>query len=470
MAFTWFSFLFFQLHSWQMKDTLSIVTEQRNGKGYVHNADDLKGATGKVCRALKRTTATFSAELISALSLAARNITFSDVCFGGDCSHLVCLTVYEQVYGCTDGSEGKYSGRLTGRGPTAESSKKSPHVRRVMPLVIPVCRYGKIISFGFELIPFHHPVSAGLGRLVGEVAAVVLPPGVYGNGTVYSVIPGSYAVAGAAAMSGAATHTISTAMIVFELTGQINFLFPIIFCVIVANIVGQSLQPSLYDSLIHIRKLPYPVEIDWDHKEESNIRVEDIMVNNVKYITLNSTYRDLQELLLTKLRTFPLVKCDESKLLLGSVERAQMQELLSNQLSRTRRLKYLQQQAQNENDEIIRWEEQQLEEVLNLNLCKIDPVSVQILEGTSLKKVHKIFAFMALDHAYVTSVGRLVGVVSHKELRKGFEASVKVTGAKPHAPMGSFRVSSTRMRKTATPEAKELPELLGSQNNFNHSS
>lgn len=72
---------------------------------------------------------------------------------------------------------------------------------------------------------------------------------------------------GAAALSGAATHTISTAMIVFELTGQINFLFPIIFSVIVANIVAQSLQPSLYGSLIYIRKLPYPVELSWDHKE-----------------------------------------------------------------------------------------------------------------------------------------------------------------------------------------------------------
>lgn len=38
--------------------------------------------------------------------------------------------------------------------------------------------------------------GAGLGRLVGEVAAVVLPEGVHANGTVYSVIPGSYAVAG----------------------------------------------------------------------------------------------------------------------------------------------------------------------------------------------------------------------------------------------------------------------------------
>ncbi|KAF4085725.1 hypothetical protein AMELA_G00098270 [Ameiurus melas] len=364
-------------------------------------------------------------------------------------------------------------------------------------------------------------IGAGLGRLVGEVAAVVLPEGVHSNGTVYSLIPGSYAVAGAAAMSGAATHTISTAMIVFELTGQINFLFPILFSVIVANIVAQSLQPSLYDSLICIRKLPYPVDLSWDHEENSKISVEDIMVKDVKYITLNSTYRDLQNFLLTKLRTIPLVKSEESKILLGCIEQAQLQVLLSHQLSRTRRLQHLHQQAQNNDEnelsatsvdgpshllqrgyqdseitfkslfcahsrvdieedpevedtmtmpEIIRWEEQQLDEKVNFNLCKIDPASVQIVERTSLQKTHNILSMMGLDHAYVTNVGRLVGVVSRQELRKGFEISVKKRGAKTHPPMSTFRESSTRFRKTATPEATELHKLLGSQNSLNQMS
>ncbi|KAF7699691.1 hypothetical protein HF521_002649 [Silurus meridionalis] len=371
-------------------------------------------------------------------------------------------------------------------------------------------------------------IGAGLGRLVGEVAAVVLPEGVHSNGTVYSLIPGSYAVAGAAAMSGAATHTISTAMIVFELTGQINFLFPIIFSVIVANIVAQSLQPSLYDALIRIRKLPYPVEATWDDKEKSEITVEDIMRKNVKYITLGSTYRDLGNILLNKLRTLPLVKSEDSKILLGSIERAQLQTLLSNQLSRRRRLEHLSHQVQCESgahddakatretcvegssskalltergfqepeitlkslicphtrvdvedaedpdveermtmNEIIRWEEQQLDEKINFDLCKIDPASVQIVERTSLQKIHKIFAMLGLDHAYVTSAGRLIGVVSHQELRQGFETSVKSAGARTHPPMSCFRESSTRLRKTATPEATELQKLLGSRDSLN---
>ncbi|KAM9468775.1 chloride channel protein 2-like [Clarias gariepinus] len=365
-------------------------------------------------------------------------------------------------------------------------------------------------------------IGAGLGRLVGEVAAVVLPEGVYANGTVYSVIPGSYAVAGAAAMSGAATHTVSTAMIVFELTGQINFLFPLIFSVIVANVVAQSLQPSLYDALIFIRKLPYPVEPDWGDKEKSSIRVEDIMVHDVKYITLKDTYRDLKNLLLSKLRTFPLVKSEDSKILLGSIERAQLKVLLSNQLSSTRRLKHHHQPREKgecghepfvdgtsqscstkaliiekgyedaeitlkslvcsqstvdiEEDpsgedtmspvEILRWEEQQLDERVNFNLCNIDPVSVHIVERTSLQKVHNILSMLGLDQAYVTSAGQLIGVVSRKEMCKGFETSVKVSGAKAHPPMSCFRETSTRLRKTATPGATGLHKHLGSQSSL----
>lgn len=68
---------------------------------------------------------------------------------------------------------------------------------------------------------------------------------------------------GAAALSGAVTHTVSTAVIVFELTGQISHILPVMIAVILANAVAQSLQPSLYDSIIRIQKLPYLPELGW---------------------------------------------------------------------------------------------------------------------------------------------------------------------------------------------------------------
>lgn len=63
--------------------------------------------------------------------------------------------------------------------------------------------------------------------------------------------------AGAAAFSGAVTHTISTALLAFELTGQIVHALPVLMAVLMANAIAQSFQPSFYDGTIIVKKLPY---------------------------------------------------------------------------------------------------------------------------------------------------------------------------------------------------------------------
>jgi chloride channel 2 len=62
---------------------------------------------------------------------------------------------------------------------------------------------------------------------------------------------------GAAAISGAVTHTVSVAVIVLEMTGQVTHVVPLVTAVLVANAVASFLQPSAYDSIILIKKLPY---------------------------------------------------------------------------------------------------------------------------------------------------------------------------------------------------------------------
>ncbi|XP_050925983.1 chloride channel protein 2a isoform X7 [Lates calcarifer] len=405
-------------------------------------------------------------------------------------------------------------------------------------------------------------IGAAFGRLVGEIMAAMFPDGIHADGSVYPIVPGGYAVVGAAALSGAVTHTVSTAVIVFELTGQISHILPVMIAVILANAVAQALQPSLYDSIIRIKKLPYLPELGMGHHEKYNIRVEDIMVRDVRYITLNSSYRDLQEMLLTgQLKTLALVESRDSMILLGSIERLQLQSLLSLQLGRQRRLEYLRQLAQDNGthdhlpslttdstpsspcththinastsarqgvrflvstqqisteesssfspvvsnvqlplksalktvsaisdtetpnssqtlscadqdkelledstevedcmtpSEIAEWEEQQLDEPVDFKNCKIDPAPFQLVEQTSLHKTHTIFSLLGLDHAYVTSMGRLVGVVSLKELRKAIEGSVTVTGVKVRPPLASFRDSGN---STNVSEVTELHKL-----------
>ncbi|KAJ3594401.1 hypothetical protein NHX12_003708 [Muraenolepis orangiensis] len=385
-------------------------------------------------------------------------------------------------------------------------------------------------------------IGAAFGRLVGEVMASMFPDGIHADGSVYPIVPGGYAVVGAAALSGAVTHTVSTAVIVFELTGQISHILPVMIAVILANAVAQSLQPSLYDSIIRIKKLPYLPELGMGHHEKYNIRVEDIMVRDVRYITLTSSYRGLQEVLQTsQLKTLPLVESRESMILLGSIERSQLKSLLSVQLGRQRRLDHLSQldhlkesssfspavtnaqmplksalktvQAVSDTEtpnssqtspqlscadqvkeslegpammtpshgrktklkrvrismadatdvdddmsttEIAEWEEQQLDDPVDFKNCKIDPAPFQLVERTSLHKTHTIFSLLGLDHAYVTSIGRLVGVVSLKELRKAIEGSVTVTGVKVRPPLASFRDSGNT---TSVSEVTDLHKL-----------
>lgn len=68
---------------------------------------------------------------------------------------------------------------------------------------------------------------------------------------------GGYAVVGAAAFSGAVTHTVSVAVIVFEMSGQITHIVPVMIAVLISNATAALLQPSMYDSIILIKKLPY---------------------------------------------------------------------------------------------------------------------------------------------------------------------------------------------------------------------
>uniref|UniRef100_A0A8C6XX26 Chloride voltage-gated channel 2 n=1 Tax=Naja naja TaxID=35670 RepID=A0A8C6XX26_NAJNA len=331
-------------------------------------------------------------------------------------------------------------------------------------------------------------IGAAFGRLMGESMAAWFPDGIHTDSNIYRIVPGGYAVVGAAALSGAVTHTVSTAVIVFELTGQISHILPVMIAVILANAVAQSLQPSLYDSIIRIKKLPYLPELGWGHQEKYNVRVEDIMVRDVRYITLNCRYRDLQDVLhSTKMKSLALVESAgkrkgwacrwEGGRSSGVVELAFCKARTKYPQSTfynhrwegenglPRALEALQKpetgpfpDIQNFREghfspspesggfpqasgraktaspglwrpsgswkqfSVMEWEERQLDQLVNFNNCKIDPAPFQLVERTSLHKTHTIFSLLGVDHAYVTSIGRLIGVVTLKEVSSSQES------------------------------------------------
>ncbi|XP_012877091.1 PREDICTED: chloride channel protein 1 [Dipodomys ordii] len=418
-------------------------------------------------------------------------------------------------------------------------------------------------------------LGAAFGRLVGEIMAMLFPEGILFDDIIYKILPGGYAVIGAAALTGAVSHTVSTAVICFELTGQIAHILPMMVAVILANMVAQSLQPSLYDSIIQVKKLPYLPDLGWNQLSKFTIFVEDIMVRDVKFVSASCTYGELRNLLqTTTVKTLPLVDSKDSMILLGSVERSELQSLLQRHLCPERRLQAAQEMARKlselpyngqarlagENlpgmaprgrpesfafvdedededlsgktelpplplpppafptaplspeepngplpnhkqppeatepagqrgsifqyllrcllgrarptkkttsqdspdlvdnmspEEIEVWEQEQLSQPVCFDCCCIDQSPFQLVEQTTLHKTHTLFSLLGLHLAYVTSMGKLRGVLALEELQKAIEGHTK-SGVQLRPPLASFRsTTSTRKRPGGAPPPAE---------------
>ncbi|KAF8783521.1 Chloride channel protein 2 like protein [Argiope bruennichi] len=168
-------------------------------------------------------------------------------------------------------------------------------------------------------------MGAAFGRLVGECMASWFPEGITLGSSVNKIIPGGYAV-----------------------VGQMSHILPVILAVLIANGISQALQPSIYDSIIQIKKLPYLPPIVSTSSEAHNVFVADIMVRDVVSVWRGCTYKDLRSILKLKkrLQFFPLVESLESMILLGSIQRIELLRLLELQLGRERRLQEAAKRAQ----------------------------------------------------------------------------------------------------------------------------
>ncbi|VDK83855.1 unnamed protein product [Litomosoides sigmodontis] len=176
-------------------------------------------------------------------------------------------------------------------------------------------------------------IGAAGGRLAGEVMAFLFPNGLRGaNGPL--IFPGLYAVVGAAAYTGAVTHTLSVAVIICELTGQLTPILPVLIAMLVGNAVCKFLQPSIYESIIRIKKYPYLPDLPPSRISAHTIKVEQIMVKDVIYITKSTTYRELREILhfAPTLKSFPVVTDRKYKILLGSVAKKYLTAIMRRQL------------------------------------------------------------------------------------------------------------------------------------------
>lgn len=176
-------------------------------------------------------------------------------------------------------------------------------------------------------------IGAALGRFTGETFGMIFPA------LAAKHAAGAFAVVGAAAVSGAVTRTVSTAVIVFELTTQLSHMLPVLVAVLLAYAVANLMSPSIYEVMMILNGLPYMPHLASRH-DIVNVRATDVLQECDDYLIYKvSTYRDAARILrnadLPGYVSIPIVKSSSQFVLVGTVQRGSLQKSVEGFLKTT---------------------------------------------------------------------------------------------------------------------------------------
>ncbi|KAG0706023.1 chloride channel [Suillus ampliporus] len=160
---------------------------------------------------------------------------------------------------------------------------------------------GRIVGIAVQWLQYHHPDSAVFAVCKGDMDCVV---------------PGLYAMVGAAAaLSGVTRTTVSLAVIMFELTDTLTYAVPVMLSVLVAKTVADALEPKgIYDLVIELSQLPY---LDAKHEYLwSNLSIKEVVDRDVDVIRVgwHNTVESLRDQLQSHLNAghddggFPILR------------------------------------------------------------------------------------------------------------------------------------------------------------------
>ncbi|KAL8734800.1 MAG: hypothetical protein Q9181_003024 [Wetmoreana brouardii] len=142
------------------------------------------------------------------------------------------------------------------------------------------------------------------------------------------ITPGTYAIIGAASALGGVTRmTVSIVVIMFELTGALTYVLPIMIAVMISKWVGDAFgKRGIYETWIHFNE--YPLLENKDNSAIPDVPVSNIMTQVADIAVLTATGHNLQSLheilVAHPSRGFPVVSDMVTKILLGYISRTEL--------------------------------------------------------------------------------------------------------------------------------------------------
>lgn len=197
------------------------------------------------------------------------------------------------------------------------------------------------VTFGLQIPAGIILPSMAIGALVGRAVGILMEMWVRGHPRflpfaeqcepdLACINPATYAIIGAAAtLAGVTRMTVSIVVIMFELTGALTYVLPIMIAVMVSKWVGDAFgRRGIYESWIRLNEYPFLDNSDDNLLDIPDIpsaqimtRIEDLVVLTATGHTIASLRRVLDA---HPYRGFPVVSDPRDAVLLGYISRAEL--------------------------------------------------------------------------------------------------------------------------------------------------
>ena len=194
------------------------------------------------------------------------------------------------------------------------------------------------VTFGLQIPAGIILPSMAIGALYGRAVGIIVQvwQGNHSNALIFAtcepdipcITPGTYAIIGAAAaLAGVTRMTVSIVVIMFELTGALTYVLPIMIAVMISKWVGDALgRRGIYETWIHFNEYPF-----LDNRDEStvpDVPVSQIMTQMQDLSLLTATGYTIQSihdmLVAHPYRGFPVVNDTKNNVLLGYISRTEL--------------------------------------------------------------------------------------------------------------------------------------------------
>ncbi len=194
------------------------------------------------------------------------------------------------------------------------------------------------ITFGLQVPAGIILPSMAIGALYGRAVGIIVQvwQGNHSNALIFAtcepdipcITPGTYAIIGAAAaLAGVTRMTVSIVVIMFELTGALTYVLPIMIAVMISKWVGDAFgRRGIYETWIHFNEYPF-----LDNRDEStvpDVPVSHIMTQMQDLCVLTAvghTIQSIHDMLVAQpYRGFPVVSDASNNVLLGYISRTEL--------------------------------------------------------------------------------------------------------------------------------------------------